>query len=278
MQDYLIVGRDAVNTENMNIEHVKVVPSFQQAMAMVRIDGQAAYSKRIVSDFSWWTFENTDVFQRELTSYSLLNTLQIGPQLLYSNAEQKQLVVQELGHEMPMGEDIKPFLDSLVALLSELRSLKNTGLQIYSAKEMAALYEKKGTAAKVNPVLLRELIQRLENWHESYGDSTSYIHGDLHLGNILSDGKEVSGLIDFEEAIESLPVFDAIQLSWGVLNQWGPVAQRSFNESYEAQGTKMIDLDEWKRFCRFAGLDSQLLCKAVLQRLSPGESQILHVW
>ena len=168
----------------MNLRYIKEMPSFQQRLFRVELDGTAAYAKRIVSDYSWWTFEDTDIFMRESESYALLNGMGIGPQLLCLDAAQKELVIADLHLRRPENEAVEPFLDDLVVLLGRLSQLTAPNLQAYTAKEMATLFRCKGEKANVTPALLSEITQMLNCWHDRYGSCVSYTHGDLNLGNI----------------------------------------------------------------------------------------------
>jgi|GEM_PF-6342180 len=236
------------------MRYIQPVPSFQQEVFRVEVDGTPAYAKRIVSDYSWWTFDDTDIFTRETESYALLNGMGIGPQLLCLDATRKEFAVAELPHLRPGKEAVETFLDNLVILLERLSRLTAPNLQTYTAKAMAALFRSRGEQANVAPVLLSEITQMLNGWHDVYGSGVSYTHGDLHLGNILSDGSNVTGVIDFEETIQSLPVFDATNLSWTVKVVFGEGAYRHFKEAYEkSSGTALIDLNEWGRFCHLRG-------------------------
>ncbi|MGE3727380.1 MAG: aminoglycoside phosphotransferase family protein [Candidatus Sericytochromatia bacterium] len=233
----------------MNIKYIEEVPSFQQSVFKVEIEGTIAYSKRIISNYSWWTCEDTDIFKRETESYKLLNSIGVGPQLLFSDAKQGEFVVKELRHIPPQNECVEPFLDDLVLLLEKLRGFTDTHFQSYNAKEMATLFCSNGEKANVAPSFLNETTQMLNRWHDLYGSAVSYVHGDLHLGNIHSDGKSVTGIIDFEEAIQTIPVFDATDLSSSVMKKYGPTAYEYFRNAYEkSSGASLIDLEQWRRF------------------------------
>src|SRR4051812_33041361 len=108
---------------SVNVRYIKEIPSFQQSLFRVELDGAAAYSKRILSDYSWWTCEDTDVFRRETESYALLNGIGVGPQLLCLDAASKEFVVADLHPRRPENEAVEPFLDDLVVLLERLTRL-----------------------------------------------------------------------------------------------------------------------------------------------------------
>ncbi|GAB2592022.1 phosphotransferase [Spirosoma areae] len=229
----------------------KEVKSFQQQVSLVELkNGNQAYIKKIVSDYSWWTFEHTDVFQRELTSYQLLTSFNLVPPLLVVDQVNKQFTIEAMITLRPKDQQIQPFLASLINLLRTLKSIAGQEFQVCSWQHLLNLYCKKGQVAQVSPWLLDEMVAIVSKWanYESY--PISYVHGDLHFGNLLYDGKSVK-LIDFEEAIQSHSIMDATSLSWDVLDCFGQEAYDRFKRLYRnAFQAELIELREWKRFCQ----------------------------
>jgi thiamine kinase-like enzyme len=234
----------------MHIEMGEAIESFQQKVWRATADGKPVFIKEIVSNCSWWTFDESDVYQREKLSYQILNTAGIGPRLLSSDDMARRLVIEEIA-DTP-NEDDKAACDHLLELLKTLRGLRNTGLDRLTARRLAAHYTQKGQAAGVHPRFLEEISQQLETWHRIYGEELCFTHGDLHIGNLRSGGNRILGLIDFEESIESLPVFDGVNMA-DALSE-APELCAHFAESYEKLFDEpLIPLKEWRRFWRLRG-------------------------
>ena len=235
----------------MKQKAIQEVRSFQQKVQFVDLNnGSSAYAKKIVSDYSWWTFNDTDIFQREMISYKLLEPAELVPTLVEIDQANKQFMVKAVATVQPKGKQVQPFLDGLLTLLCTLREILGQEFQACSARHLQNLYYQKGETARVSLWLLDEMVAILRNWEKYESQPLSYVHGDLHFGNVLYDG-ECIRLIDFEEAIQSHPVFDAASLSWDVMDQFGPRMYDYFRRLYQqAFRDDLIDLTEWKRFCK----------------------------
>ena len=229
----------------------QTVPSFQQQLSLIqRPNGSLAYVKKIVSDYSWWTFDQTDVFQRELTAYHLLTPVKLVPRLLEVDPSHKQFTLEAISTVKPQTRQPYSFLTSLIALLSTLRSMPGQALPACSFAQLRRLYLQKGQAAQVNQGLLDELAALLTKWIAYDTHSLSFVHGDLHFGNLLYDGETIK-LIDFEEAIHAHSIIDATSLSWDILDTFGPQMYGYFKQVYrDAFQQELIELGEWKRFCQ----------------------------
>lgn len=66
-----------------------------------------------------------------------------------------------------------------------------------------------------------------------------FVHRDYHLGNILHDGRDVVGLLDFEWAMASDPAID--RSKFGQLDDATPGALRPFRRGYEDEGGPVDD-------------------------------------
>lgn len=229
----------------------QTVHSFQQQLSRIqRPNGQLAYVKTIVSDYSWWTFEQTDVLQRELTSYQLLTPLKLVPELVAVDRLHKQFTVEAIINGKPQAGQLQAFLASLITLLKTLKGVPGYELPACSFTHLRRLYLQKGQAAQVNRNLLDELTELVTKWLLYDTHPLSYVHGDLHFGNLLYDGDLIK-LIDFEEAIQSHPVIDATSLGWDIMDNFGPDMYAHFKQLYEAEfGVALIELRDWKRFCQ----------------------------
>ena len=231
----------------MNVKLGEPVDSFQQKVWRATADGQSVYVKEIVSDYSWWTFDASDIYAREKRSYQLLNAIGIGPRLLAYDDTARQLVLEELKRAEPAETDYDALFDSILQVLQTLRGIRNTELERISAHQLAALYAEKGQAAGVQSQLIAEITQQLETWHNLYGEELAFTHGDLHRGNLRHNGQNVTGVIDFEETVESLPVFDAANISWALADK--PNLYGRFRLEYQNTFNEPLnELDKWRRF------------------------------
>lgn len=234
----------------MDITWGDAVGSFQQKVWRATVDGQAAYIKEIVSDYSWWTFGESDIYQREKRAYQLLNAAGIGPPLLSYDDDARRLVIAAAAPVT--NERNRAVCDHLLEILQTLRGLRNTGLDSFTAQSLAEVFAAQGQTAGVQQRFLDEITAMLETWHRLYGDGLCFTHGDLHTGNALSGNERITGVIDFEETIESLPVFDGVNMANALSD--APELCTHFSRSYEKTFDEpLISLTQWRRFWRLRG-------------------------
>jgi hypothetical protein len=240
------------NSGAMRLELIEQVPSFQQEVWRATVNGEPAYAKRIVSNYSWWTCEESDIYAREKCSYQLLNSAGIRPQLLAHDDETRQLILEAIETTGTTNENQETLCDSLVDTLKTLRGLRPTSLEKLSALRLAGIYAEKGRAAGVKLELIQEIVNILNEWHQRYGTELAFTHGDFHGGNWRHDGRRITAIIDFEESIESLPVFDASLVAYAFRE--APALFQRFERRYEdAFGEALICVSQWRRFSRLRG-------------------------
>jgi len=241
----------------MRIEWGEAVQSFQQKVWHATVDKTAVFVKEIISDYSWWTCEESDIFRREKLSYQRLNAVGIGPRLLCCDDAARRLIMEAVpqsadADEEPIRAEDDAVCDSLLDVLKTLRGLRDTGLERLTARRLAQIYTAKGEAAAVQPQLVAEISHQLEAWHQTYGHELCFTHGDLHPGNVRAGKGRIVGLIDFEETIESLPVFDGANMAWALSEE--PAVCARFASGYEqAFGEPLIPPQEWRRFYLLRG-------------------------
>jgi hypothetical protein len=236
----------------MNIELGEPVGSFQQKVWRATADGQPVYVKQIISDYSWWTCNASDIYEREKRSYQLLNAAGIGPLLLAYDDAARQLVLAPLEDATPAATNDDALFDSFIRTFKTLRNIRETGLERLSARQLADLYAEKGEAGGAHPQLVAEITRQLEIWHDTYGEELAFTHGDFHGGNARHNGQRVIGIIDFEESLESLPVFDATNISGSFANE--PERYQNFARNYQTTFHEpLIELHQWHRFRELRG-------------------------
>lgn len=76
---------------------------------------------------------------------------------------------------------------------------------------------------------------------ERWGNDPVWLHGDLHPLNVVVDGGEVAGLIDFGDMCAGDPATD-LAVAWMV---FGPTHRRRFRAA--AGAVRPIDADTWAR-------------------------------
>lgn len=65
------------------------------------------------------------------------------------------------------------------------------------------------------------------------------VHRDYHFGNLLHDGRDIVGILDFEWAVASDPAIDRVQ--FGQLDEQCPGALEPFLAAYEAEAGPIDD-------------------------------------
>lgn len=237
----------------MKYNVIRNYDSFQQQVKRVRLEeGGYAIAKRIESDWSWWTLDTASVFERELAGYQLCHGVISQIRVLAVNREQREFLVEvSQGREYDDKQvpDLDIALPSLLGLLAQLRTLpKPDNVETLDFAQLQTTYSAIAQQTSFNATLLHELLTLLERWAER-GYGCAYMHGDLHLFNVLQKNGAVVDLIDFEESCWGIAAFDGALLGESVLHCWGKTAGARFKKQYEALfNEELIAPAEWRRF------------------------------
>jgi hypothetical protein len=228
------------------------VGSFQQQVFNVQVPGTGeAFLKKITSNYSWWTFDECDVYYREKTSHAIMAALTGYDILLSADDGKREFVTKALPKPNLSEANIKPLIHAILDGLAAMRSRRDTSLDKLTASNLATGYFKKGTQAGVCPRLLDEVCSFLIRWEGTYGSEVCYVHGDLHWGNILEAPDGLLYPFDYEEAIESLPAFDGANISSLISKPYGDEWYQYFKQQYQNRfEEELISLEDWHRFRR----------------------------
>ena len=224
-------------------------PSFQQQVFKLQVQGEEAFLKRIISDYSWWTFDQCDIYLREKTSHGIMSTLTSIHLLLYADDNKREFVTKALPRPDFTPAHATGFIHAALDVLAAMRRQQDTSLDRLTLSELAISYSQKAMQASVSSHLVNEVCNLLERWERSFGSTTCYVHGDLHLGNLL----EQDGVLypfDYEEAIQSLPALDSANLSAGVYAAYGDEGYQYFRQQHQQRFDEdLIERRDWQRFC-----------------------------
>ncbi len=143
-----------------------------------------------------------------------------------------------------------PFFAHLMGdLLARLRQLPTTGLLLndewadpYNLVDRAAVWVK--TVPELGQDQEAALMQVIHDWPGLFVHRPVVLaHGDFAPVNILTDGKSLTGLVDFEAVRLADPLFDAAWWAWAVEFHSSAVLQRAWVPFLQGAG---IDPDEPK--------------------------------
>lgn len=131
------------------------------------------------------------------------------PRVLYKNAKNKVLIMTKLPGklldtcrlEMPASTQ-KKMIKTLVDILKEINSIKAKPWHSF-AKESKEWLERLVKKSQTNPHIKKsefnKLVKKIEQYLASSNDKKSVlIHNDMRVKNFLTDGKSITGIIDFE--------------------------------------------------------------------------------
>jgi aminoglycoside phosphotransferase (APT) family kinase protein len=130
-----------------------------------------------------------------------------------------------------------------------LEDLPGDELNRFNVAPRAVAAVKRALALAIDPAPLRPF---LEIPAPSPCRPRVSCHGDLYGRNLLVDGGELSGVIDWGDLHLGDPAVD-LAVAWSFL---GPPARAAFREAYGA-----VDSETW-RLARFRALDHTLACAA----------------
>ncbi len=233
------------------MEIIKKYESFQQDVIKIKLDnGTIAIRKKIISDYSWWNYDKCDVYAREKNSYSLLsgeiNTFNL---IKYLDAK-KTLLIQWCENDR---FDSKIFSKSIGSIIDKLKKMRSITcgdlLDTFTFDTFISHFVEMGFKCRINEKLIFEIINMLKSWKSDMMPN-GYLHGDLHIGNMLQKNCNILGFIDFEEALSGPPAFDAANLGLSVHYEFGKKVYDEFKQQYEKEiGEKLISSQDWSRFC-----------------------------
>ena len=233
----------------MKLKVLERIPSFQQQVEKVLTeDNRIGYKKKIISNFSWWTFDQSDLFEREIKVLNLLDKKINNIYFEILDLQEKEFFIEEIPRNHSCNKEQKIYL--IIELLNVFRKIQSLGLDNVNFPFIVENLVKNGEKAKIEKKLLEEIKTIIKKWKDKYDSFNCFVHGDLDLNNIFFGDCKISGLIDFEETIISQPQFDAVNISWSISEALGKNYYDLFSQKFEsAFKEKLIPLDEWKRFC-----------------------------
>ncbi len=218
----------------MNFVILDEVPSWQQKVYRLQIQKEGdAFLKEIVTDYSWWTLDDCDVYRRETVSHALMAELTGINLLLQSDDEKKQFVTKALANPEITADNAEFYINALLDALALMRSRRDTSLDRLTPSALINLFSQKANQAKVNARLVEEFCGLVQSWERSFGSAVCFVHGDLDTGNILQTENGMLYPFDYEEAIESLPAFDSANISLAIHRQCGEQASEYFKSRYQ---------------------------------------------
>jgi hypothetical protein len=229
----------------------KVIPSFQQELSEVVAEGIGrSIRKRIVSDYSWWTFDESDLYHREHRALVQVGKALDTPILLRSDDDDRSLLMRWFPDDRRR-VTFREQLDIMLDLLSLFRDLDSEGFDDLPPSRLCSQFVDKGARSGISDGETLEIQSFFRKWEGVYGARTSFVHGDFHTGNVLWSDECDLIPIDFEETIRSLPAFDAANLACELHQYHGMPHYRYFRDRYESRFREpLIEFDEWQSFCR----------------------------
>lgn len=99
-------------------------------------------------------------------------------------------------------------------------------------------------------------------------ETPKLVHGDFHLGNLLSDQEKITGVLDFEWACAGDPLFDMSNQLREMDKTW-PGSQENFNQGY---GIKMFSEEDLKKMEVYAMIKNIELCVVAKKFFSEEET------
>ena len=197
--------------------------SFQQHLEKVTLylsphfrtspDTRTVYLRWYRGYFSWWTLNTPDLPQRECAAWRVAGRANLPlPPLLYASYEADlDVALHAAAPGTPAWEHLNPeVIDHLAVLLARLHSVTIHEEERVHLPDISL------------PVLFRrfrswsrgdgELLQKIDHLEESFGGTVArpgrLVHGDCHMGNLLSNGKRITAVLDWEEAAVGDPHID----------------------------------------------------------------------
>jgi len=239
----------------MNFLVLDEVPSWQQKVYRLQIQMEGdAFLKKIVTDYSWWTLDECDVYQRETVSHMLMTELMGFTLLLQTDDNKREFITKALPNPEVTKDNVESYADAILDTLALMRNRRNTALDRLTPSVLSDLFSQKATQANVKAHLIDEFCSFVQSWERTFGSEICFVHGDFHPGNILQAEDGTFYPFDFEEAIESLPAFDGANISHEIHRRCGEAAYEYFKSRYQRRfGEPLIDWRDWGRFRHLRG-------------------------
>ena len=204
------------------------IPSFQQQLEMVtaQIDGDETESKEVTvmvrvyrGFFTAWTLASPDIPQRELAAWNIAKRARLPvPELLYFSPEEDfSVAIQSCLPGKRIGRVrndvvIRQLARALARLHCTPISEQDT-IQLPDVSLSKLLGRIASWADESEDIELVEKVKVIEYQCKDIEERPGVlIHGDCHPGNLLSDGRRITAMLDWEDSAIGDPRFDVARM------------------------------------------------------------------
>ena len=222
---------------------------------------------------SWWTFENTNIMDRELEMYRICKKNNVNVPKIYNINKTNKFVKIKIINGKNLIDYFEENIDSIHILCDVIIQVANILHQLHSIKinddvklnlmtfsnYYNLIYNKINKFDK-NKIYTNELLK----YKNKIFDSDVVIsHGDFHAGNLIIDKTKNLHLIDFEESCITSRYVDIVSfikwLKYTVPKRQFNILKNTFINTYESISKINLDTKQIKIWNDFLIFRSKLI-------------------
>ena len=244
--------------------------SFQQKMQLV---DNKYYKRTWIGDMSWWTFENTNIMDRELEMYRICTKNNIYVPKIYNiNKTHKSVNIKKINGKNLI-DHFEENIDSIHILSDIVIQVANIIYKLHSIKIDHNIKLNFMTFSNYYDLICNKInkfdkdntyTNELLKYKNLIVDNDFVIsHGDFHAGNLIIDKTNNLYLIDFEESCIASRYTDIVSfircLKCIVPKRQFNILKNTFINTYESISKINLDTKQMKIWNDFLTFRSQFI-------------------
>lgn len=235
------------------------------------------YIKTFVGDMCWWTFDDTDLFKRELRAIKFCQTNNIPHPKTKYDVKNKTIIMEECPGVCATECLNKNSINIFYKIGKTLADLHSYPIDDLDADDVSLNNYFKTLKTKIKDLSEKEnFLKQIKELELRLTSSRKvFLHGDFHVGNVLinKDNQDVSAILDWEFSAIGDPETDVLIMMNSIAHKANDknveeLLINSFLKGYVNNIKFKLTLDDLELWRKFLELRDEIISAWVLHESS----------